>query len=242
MSLFPFRSAAPQYDCEIVSEFPHDRRAFCQGLVLVDGALYESTGQYRESTLRQVELESGKILARVALDDRYFAEGLTAWEDTLVQLTWREKTGIIWDRATFRERGRFRYYGEGWGLTSDGRNLIQSDGSATLKFLDPKSFKVVRRLEVRDGARRVSNLNELEYVEGEIFANVWHQDRIARISPRTGEVTGWIDLERVIKAVGRLGSEAVANGIAYDAEGRRLFLTGKNWPKLFEVRLKPKAE
>jgi glutamine cyclotransferase len=242
MSLFPFRTKAPQYDCEVVKAYPHDARAFCQGLVIVDGSLYESTGQYGESSLRQVDLESGEPLALVNLDPRYFAEGLAAWDETLVQLTWKEKTGIVWDRATFREIGRFRYYGEGWGLTSDGRHLIQSDGSATLKFLDPKSFKQVKKLEVRDGKKRVTDLNELEYVEGEIYANIWHQDRIARISPRTGDVTGWIDLTNVIKACGKLDREAVANGIAYDAEAKRLFVTGKWWPKLFEIRLVEKSE
>lgn len=222
---------------KVIRVFPHDSSASTQGLAFDGGFLYEGTGQYGQSTLRKVELETGKTLLSQRLDGRLFGEGITVWNDQIVQLTWRSGVGIVYAKSTFREIRRFRYYGEGWGLTHDGTHLIMSDGSSTLRFLDPQTYRVVRRIFVRSEGRRLGNVNELEYVDGEIFANIWHQDSIARISPRSGEVTGWIDLRHLLP--GRADREACLNGIAYDAKEKRLFVTGKNWPQLFEIRLLP---
>jgi glutamine cyclotransferase len=228
---------APTQAATLVNSFPHDPKAFCQGLVFRDGFLYEGTGNYGESSIRKVELETGKVLQQHDLAADLFGEGIAFWEDQLVQLTWKNRTAIYYDPATFRELQRYSYQGEGWGLTYDGRQLIMSDGTATLRFLDPTTFAVKRELVVRDGNRRISQLNELEYVEGEVYANIWYEDQIARISPRTGRVLGWIDLSRLWPAGQRPHRDAVLNGIAYDAQHQRLFVTGKDWPKLFEIRI-----
>jgi len=222
----------------VVNEFKHDHHAYTQGLVFADGFLYEGTGKLGESTLRKTELKSGKVLRSHSLDRRMFGEGITIWGDQIIQLTWRSHVAIVYDKETFRELHRFRYSGEGWGLTHNGTHLIMSDGSSTLRFLDPKTFKVVRRLLVHNQGRRLGHLNELEYVGGEILANIWTEDWIARISPETGRVTGWINLRGLLP--GRTGRDAVLNGIAYDPEGNRLFVTGKNWPTLFEIRVTPR--
>jgi glutamine cyclotransferase len=222
----------------VVNVFPHDRNAWSQGLAFDDdGTLIEGTGLYRQSSLRRVDLKTGQVLAKVDLDGRLFGEGITVMGDRIYQLTWREKIGLIYDRETLREVDRFRLEGEGWGLTNDGTHLIVSDGSSTLTFLDPKTFDVAKRLRVSSGTRAVSQLNELEYVEGEIFANVWHQDYIVRIDPKTGNVSGAIDLSHVYPRRNRSHREHVLNGIAYDATNKRLYVTGKNWPKLFEVEV-----
>ena len=225
----------PVYGFEVVHAYPHDPQAYTQGLVYAGGVLYEGTGKYGESTLRRVDLETGKVLQAQALDRSLFGEGIAIWDGQIIQLTWRNNLAIVYDQRTFRELRRFEYRGEGWGLTHDGRHLILSDGSATLRFLDPQTFRVVRQLLVQSRGRRVGRLNELEYVRGEIFANIYYQDHIARISPRTGEVLGWIDLRGLWPQ--RSERDAVLNGIAYDAEGDRLFVTGKDWPKLYEIRL-----
>ena len=231
-------AAAPTvYGYEIVNTYPHDPGAFSQGLVIVDGYLYEGTGQRGRSTLRKVELETGKVLQQVSLDRRFFGEGITIWDERIYQLTWQAGLGFVYDKETFKELGRFRVRGEGWGLTHDGTHLILSNGTQTLQFLDPKTFRVVRRLNVRDGRNWVRNLNELEYADGVILANVWGSDQIAWISPKTGNVTAWIDLRGLTPAVIRHNSDAVLNGIAYDPESKRLFVTGKNWPKLYEIRI-----
>jgi glutamine cyclotransferase len=227
--------ATVRWSVEIVRSYPHDTRAYTQGLAYEDGVLFEGTGQYGESTLRRVELESGRVLQAVRLPNNMFGEGITVRGGEVFQLTWRNQIGIVYDKSTFRELRRFRYAGEGWGLTHDGTHLIMSDGSSTLRFLDPKTFRVVRQLIVRSGGRRVANLNELEYVGGEILANIWYKDYLARISPASGEVLGWIDLQTLVPA--GLDREQCANGIAYDAENDRLFVTGKNWPQLYEIRL-----
>jgi glutamine cyclotransferase len=233
------RDPAPTvYTARIVHEYPHDSTAYTQGLVYEDGTLYEGTGKRGKSTLRQVELETGKILQLQSLDSRLFGEGIVIWEDKIVQLTWTSRFGMIYDKKTFRQLGRFRYSGEGWGLTHDGTHLIMSDGTSTLRFLDPKTFGVVRQLRVTSRGRRVDNLNELEYVNGEILANVWGEDYIVAISPTSGLVTSYIDLSRLWPQ--RRDPEAVLNGIAYDATGKRLFVTGKNWPKLFEIEILPR--
>ena len=224
-----------RWGVEVVQAYPHDPLAYTQGLVFDRGELFEGTGKYRESTLRRVELQSGRVLQSVRLPNDAFGEGITVRGGEVFQLTWRNQYGIVYDKSTLRELRRFRYNGEGWGLTHDGTHLILSDGSSTLRFLDPKTFRVVRQLMVRSGGRRVANLNELEYVRGEILANIWYKDYLARISPASGEVLGWIDLHTLVPD--GLDRESVANGIAYDAENDRLFVTGKNWPQLFEIRL-----
>jgi glutaminyl-peptide cyclotransferase len=226
----------------VVHTYPHDRNAFTQGLIFLDGHLYESTGESGHSSLRMVDLESGRVLQNAPLEQKYFAEGLTAWGSTLVQLTWLSHIGFVYDRFSFRQLRTFNYDYEGWGLTQDGKNLIESDGSSTLRFLDPATFKEVRHIDVADHGHAVQELNELEYIQGEIYANVWHTDRIARISPVNGHVSGWIDLAGLLPANQHPGPEGVLNGIAYDAEHDRLFVTGKLWPLLFEIKVLPEKK
>lgn len=236
----PQRSGgAPVAGYQVVKIYPHDRQAFTQGLVYHDGFLYEGTGLAGQSALRKVRLENGEVVQQHRLEPHYFGEGIAVWDNTIAQLTWQSEIGFVYDRATFKPVRTFRYTGEGWGLTHDGKRLIMSDGSDTLRFLDPGSQKETGRLTVRDGARAVPHLNELEFIRGEIYANVWQTERIARISPRTGQVVGWIDLAGLLDPRDRPGVD-VMNGIAYDAVGDRLFVTGKLWPKLFEVRIKPR--
>ncbi len=224
----------------VVAEFPHDATAFTQGLVFADERLYEGTGKKGESSLRRVELTSGRVERFLPLDSSYFGEGIAILDGKIFQLTWQNRLGIVYDQQTFNPVSTFRYTGEGWGLTHDGKHLILSDGSATLRFLDPKSFQVVRRLNVRVANGPVDKLNELEYVKGEIYANIWYSDRIARISPESGEVLGWIDLSTLYPAHLRPTQEDVLNGIAYDEANDRLFVTGKNWPKIYEITVVPK--
>jgi len=231
----------PVYGYEIVNTYPHDPAAFCQGLAFADGFLYEGTGRYGASSLRQVDLESGSVLKYLPLSSRLFGEGIAVVNDDIVQLTWQSRIGFVYDRHSFKRRSVFRYAGEGWGITRVGERLVMSDGSASLRFLDPKTFRVVDTIAVRSRGVAVDRLNELEYVEGEIYANVWGSDRIARISPKTGEVLGWIDLGGLLKRHERVSAEAVLNGIAFDPDEKRLFVTGKLWPKLFEIRLVAKA-
>lgn len=227
----------------IVHTYPHDPRAFTQGLVYVDGHLYESTGLFGRSSLRMVELETGRVLQSVAVPDQYFAEGLTNWGSTLIQLTWQSHVAFVYDRFSFRLLKTYHYDCDGWGLTTDGKNLIESDGTSTIRFFDPATFREVRRITVKDGNTPVTELNELEYIHGQIYANVWHTDRIARISPVTGQVIGWIDLTGLLPPGSVTDPEAVLNGIAYDAAHDRLFVTGKLWPELFEIRVvSPRAK
>jgi glutamine cyclotransferase len=228
----------PVYGYEVVNTFPHDAAAFTQGLVFHDGALVESTGLEGHSTLRRVELQTGKVLQKVDVPRYFFAEGLTLFAGKLYQLTWKGEKGFVYDPQTFQKTGEFPYEGEGWGLTHDADSLILSDGSDRLRFIDPNGYKVKRTVSVTDGGRPVEELNELEYVKGEIYANVWHENRVARIDPQTGRVVGWIDLAGLLRPGDAPDPEAVLNGIAYDESGDRLFVTGKLWPKLFEVRLK----
>ncbi len=228
------------YGYEVVNFWPHDTKAFTQGLIFHDGALLESTGQNGFSTLRRVELKTGKVLKKVDVPRQYFAEGLTLFGGKLYQLTWQHQKGFIYDAENFQQVGEFRYDGDGWGLTHDGESLIISDGTSQLRFIDPVTFQVRRTVNVRDAEQAVREINELEYVKGEIWANVWHKDRIARIDPRTGAVVGWVDLRGLLATGEVRDPEAVLNGIAYDEAGDRLFVTGKLWPKLFEIRLKEK--
>lgn len=223
---------------QVIRVYPHDPEAFTQGLVYVDGRLYESTGLNGHSSVRMVDLETGRVLQQYEVPPQYFGEGLTDWASDLVQITWRNETAFVYDRFSFRLRRTWHYRGEGWGLTHDGQALIMSDGSAVLRFLDPNSFREIRRISVHDEKRRpIADLNELEYVAGEIYANVWHSDEIARISPQTGAILGWIDLTGIIDKRELSSDEAVLNGIAYDRKSGRLFVTGKLWPKLFEIRV-----
>ena len=231
-------SSAPVAGYRVVHVFPHDPQAFTQGLVYLDGFLYEGTGLNGQSTIRKVRLENGEVLQMQKLDSQYFGEGIAVFGGTLFELTWQSGIGFLYDRASFQRKGSFSYRGEGWGLTHDGRRLIMSDGSAYLRFLDPATQKELSRLQVTDGGKPVANLNELEYIKGEVFANVWQLHRIARISPTTGRVAGWIDLTGLLSARDAQGVD-VLNGIAYDAPGDRLFVTGKLWPKLFEIRVTP---
>ena len=229
----------PQMTYEVVNAFPHDPDSFTQGLIFLDGVLYESSGLYGESTLRRVNLETGEVQRLTSLPDEVFGEGLTDWDETLVQLTWREGVGYVYNREDFSPLTQFNYETEGWGLTQDGENLIMSDGSSTLFFLDPATYEVVSAVEVLDEDVPVTMLNELEYIRGEIFANIWQTDTIVRIDPETGAVKGWIDLSDLLPEAERTYTTNVLNGIAYDPEMDRLFVTGKRWPKLYEIRLVP---
>ena len=230
----------PKYGYEVVNTWPHDTDAYTQGLVFSDGKLLEGTGRVGRSSLRQVELETGKVLKKVDVPNPYFAEGITLLKGKIYQLTWRHQLGFIYDAWTFEKIGQFNYQGEGWGLTNDRKSLILSDGTNRIRFLDPDSFQVRKTIAVFDGSRPVNEINELECVQGEIYANIWHDDRIARIDPETGRVLGWIDLAGLLPRSEAGDEEAVLNGIAYDETSGRLFVTGKLWPKLFEIRLKRK--
>ncbi|KKW90013.1 glutaminyl-peptide cyclotransferase [Sphingobium chungbukense] len=222
---------------KLVKSYPHDPGAFTEGLFFHDGALYESTGLEGQSDIRKVDLKTGRTIARRIIPRPYFGEGIVNWKDRLISLTWRHRQGFVWKLDDFSPVSDFRYEGEGWGLTQDGRSLIMSDGSAQLRFLDPEKLTEQRRITVTWNGRPVERLNELEYVKGEIWANIWYDSHIARIDPRTGAVIDWLDIAPLIKTSGASDSEAVANGIAYDAKADRLFVTGKNWAKLFEIRV-----
>jgi glutamine cyclotransferase len=224
----------------VVNVYPHDPDAYTQGLIYRDGFLFESTGLNGRSTLRKVKLETGQVVQQHRVDPAYFAEGLAEWNRQLVQLTWRSNIAFVYDLVSLAPRRTLVYSGEGWGLTHDQQAFILSDGTETLRFLDPGTFRETRRMAVTDGGAPVKELNELEYVRGEVYANVWHTDRIARISPQSGRVIGWIDLQGLMSTVYQLDAEAVLNGIAYDAAENRLFVTGKLWPKLFEIEVVPR--
>lgn len=234
------RTATPVYSYDVVSVLPHDPRAFTQGLVFLDGLFLESTGLNGESTLRRVDLKSGRVLQQIEVSPQYFAEGLALLGNRLFQLTWQNHKAFVYDLESFQLQREFTYEGEGWGLTTDGQWLILSDGTAEIRFLDPTTFEVKRRFRVEFNARPLERLNELEYVKGEIFANLWGADYVARIDPATGRVLGMIDFSGLLSPQDRAPNTDVLNGIAYDAKADRLFVTGKRWPKLFEVRLKPK--
>lgn len=228
--------ATPVHQIRVVRTFPHDRQAFTQGLIYRDGVLFESTGLYGQSTVREVDLETGTVRRRHTVDRQFFAEGLADWGTSLVQLTWTSGVALVYDRATFRETGRFRYTGEGWGLTRTDRHLVMSDGSATLRVLDPATFAEVRRVQVHDENGPVAAINELEMVRGVLFANVWQSDRIATIDLESGRLTGWLDLKGLLPASERARVD-VMNGIAFDEAGDRLFVTGKWWPTVFQIEV-----
>ncbi len=226
----------PVLGIKVVKTFPHDPHAFTQGLEYYGGFLYESTGETGQSSVRKIELETGKVLQKTELRAEYFGEGLTIFQGKIYQLTWLTKVGFVYDLRTLRKLGEFNYYGEGWGLAHDAKNLILSDGTNTLRFLDPETFAVVRKLEVYDQKQAVTNLNELEYIENDIYANVWHANRIARIDARSGQVRAWIDCS-AIAAEEQKQPEGVLNGIAYDPARHRLFVTGKDWAHVYEIRV-----
>jgi glutaminyl-peptide cyclotransferase len=230
----------PEYDFKIVHSFPHDRGAFTQGLAFRDGFLYEGTGIKGRSSLRKVRLETGEVIQRIDLAAEYFGEGITFYKNEIIQLTWLSRTGFVYGASDFRLLRQFSYKGEGWGLTTGGNEIFMSDGTPEIRVLDAATLSETRRFTVRDGDKKIDQLNELEFVEGEIFANIWQTDRIARISPQTGKVLGWIDLKGLLSPVYRLQPGAVLNGIAYDTTRKRLFVTGKLWPSVFEIRIIPK--
>jgi glutamine cyclotransferase len=231
------KGSVPKYGYEIVNTWPHDNEAYTQGLVFHEGKLLESTGQEGKSSLRRVEPESGKVLKKVDIPRPYFAEGITLLKGKIYQLTWQHQLGFIYD-ADLEKLGEFSFRSEGWGLTNDGSSLIMSDGTNRIRFLDANSFQVNRTISVLDGPTPIASINELEYVHGEIYANIWHKELVARIEPQTGRVVGWIDLTGLRALSGANENEAVLNGIAYDDHNDRLFVTGKLWPKLFEIRVK----
>lgn len=229
--------ATPVYGYRVIRTYPHDPRAFTQGLVYDAGELFEGTGIRGQSTLRRVELETGQVRQQHALPAQYFGEGIAVFGDEIIQLTWQSHLGFVYDKASFKLRKQFSYPTEGWGITYDGSRLIMSDGTSNLYFLDPETLAETDRIEVHDEQGPVIRLNELEYIQGEVFANVWQTNRIARIDPLTGRVRAWIDLTGLLSSADRQQRVDVLNGIAYDAENDRLFVTGKWWPNVFEIQI-----
>lgn len=221
---------------QVVERYPHDINAFTQGLIFLDGKLYESTGRRGASSLRRVDPATGRVEQISRLPPQLFAEGLTEFDGRLIQLTWQARTGLVYDLAGFELIGQFGYDGEGWGLTHDGERLIMSDGTSRLRFLDPASYEVIGSVTVTSEGAPLANLNELEFIDGEVWANVWYDDRIARIDPESGIVAGWIDLSALYPANTR-SSEAVVNGIAYDAATDAIYVTGKLWPAIFVIEI-----
>lgn len=233
------KPSTPRFSFKIVHTYPHDPQAFTQGLVFADGRMYESTGEYGRSSLRQVDLETGEVLRILHLHERYFGEGIALFEGKIVQLTWLSNLGFVYDRDSFKLLREFPYSTEGWGITSDGKRLIMSDGTSALYFWDPQKLQETGRVEVTDQGVPVQQLNELEFVKGKICANVWQTNSIAQIDPETGKVAAWIDLDELWAYMDLSRPIDVLNGIAYDPQKDRLFVTGKLWPKLFEIKLIP---
>jgi len=235
----PSRATVPTYDVDVVHTYPHDPTAFTEGLFYLNGFLYESTGLEQHSSIRKVRLETGKVLQKLDLPAQYFGEGIVNWKRHLVSLTWKSHVGFVRDLATFQVQRQFPYEGEGWALTQDGKQLIMSDGTSELRLLNPETLLQSGRIQVTLDGKPLRNLNELEWVKGEIYANVWQTNWIVRIDPHNGEVVGLINLAGLLSASDFVkGQTDVLNGIAYDPKGDRLFVTGKNWPKLFEIRLR----
>jgi glutaminyl-peptide cyclotransferase len=234
-------SQAPVFGYKIINVYHHDKTAFTEGLVYDGKTLYESTGLYDNSTLRQVDLITGRILKLYRLPDKFFGEGLTLWADQLIQLTWQSGIGFVYDKKNFNQTRSFSYSREGWGITSDGKRLIMSDGSDTLYFLNPDTFEDTGSIRVMENGNPVNQLNELEFIKDKVYANVYYTSRIAIISPETGEVTGWIDLQGLVDREDGLNDVDVLNGIAYEADRDLLIVTGKFWPELFEIKIQSKA-
>ena len=240
------QAGVPEYGYDVVHVYPHDRTAFTEGLFYLDGFLYEATGLERHSSVRKVKLETGEVVQEHILPPEFFGEGIIKWKDKLYQLTYRTEFGFVYNFATFDEKSRFKYPGEGWSMTTDGKVIYMDDGSPQIRIWDPDTLEEKNRFTVTDEGKPVENLNELEWVKGELFANIWQTDRIARIDPKTGKVVGWIDLTGLLAPsdivdTGDFKTD-VLNGIAYDAQHDRLFVTGKNWPKLFEIKLSKKTQ
>jgi glutamine cyclotransferase len=231
--------SAPTFTYQVVQALPHDRTAFTEGLFYLDGFLYESTGLNGKSEIRKVRLETGQVIQRLPIAAQYFGEGIVAFGSSLYQLTYMHGVAFVYDLATLRYQKQFQYQGEGWALTTDGKRLIMSDGTQFLRLIDPATFKETGRITVTDAGRPVRQLNELEYIRGEIYANIWQTDRIARINPQTGRVNSWVDLSGILSVMETRGVD-VLNGIAYDAQRDRLFVTGKYWPRLFEIKVVPR--
>ncbi|MDQ6610917.1 MAG: glutaminyl-peptide cyclotransferase [Gemmatimonadota bacterium] len=232
---------APTYTYEVVASYPHDTGAYTEGLLWHEGHLFESTGQKGESNIREVDLKTGHVIRQHNIDAKYFGEGIIIFGEKMYELTWQDNVGFIYDWKTFALKSQFTYEGEGWAFTTDGKSLIMSNGSSVIAFRDPATFKVTGAITVTDHGTPVPKLNELEWIKGEIWANVWETDQIARIDPATGHVLGWIDLAGILPAADRRGKEEVLNGIAYDAKNDRIFVTGKYWAKLFEIKVKPRS-
>jgi glutaminyl-peptide cyclotransferase len=233
-------TGTPTYSGVVVQRYPHDVQAYTQGLFFVNGQLYESTGVVGQSDLRKVDLRTGAVERRRGIPAPFFGEGSVELGGRIYMLTWREQRAFVFDLATLEPRDTLTYPGEGWGLTTDGTTLYMSDGTARIRVLDPRTFTVRRTFDVKDGDAPVSQLNELEWVNGELYANIWYSDRIARIDPTTGKVVGWIDLAGLLPASQRGADDHVLNGIAYDTVAKKLYVTGKRWPTLFEIRLEPR--
>jgi len=237
--------AAPVAPCTVVRKIPHSTSSYTEGFFYRDGKFYEGTGMEGRSSVQVLDAATGKLLQQRDLPSQYFGEGIVDWHDVVYEWTWQSHIGFIYDRISLRPVGQFRYTGEGWGMTRTGKDLITSDGTAILRFRNPETFDQTRQITVREGRESVQQLNELEYIDtgggGEIYANVWHSDRIARISPADGRVLGWIDCKGLLSASEKVDGESVLNGIAWDAEHRRLYVTGKQWPAIFEIRM-PRTE
>jgi len=234
----PVSTGTPTYGYTVVATLPHDPAAFTEGLFIKDGQLYEGTGLPGKSEIRRSDLGTGAVLQRRPLPAPYFGEGIIAFGDKLYELTWKDQKAFVYDLKTFAPKDTLTYYGEGWGLTTDGTSIIMSDGTARIRFLDPKTFAVQRTIDVHDGASPVSQLNELEWYKGELLANVWQSTQIARIDPKTGAITAWIDLTGILAPADRNGGEDVLNVIAYDSATDKLYVTGKNYSKLYQITLK----
>jgi glutamine cyclotransferase len=233
------QAATPIYDVEVVHTYPHDASAFTEGLFYLDGYLYESTGLEEHSTIRKVRLETGEVVQKLDIPAQYFGEGIVNWRGHLISLTWKSHLGFVFDLKTFKLQRQFQYEGEGWALTRNDKQIIMSDGTSELRFLDPKTLRETGRVEVTLDGKALQNVNELEWVKGEIFANVWQTNWIVRIDPSSGHVVGAINCAGLLKHADIVaGQTDVLNGIAYDSKNDRLFVTGKNWPKLFEIRLR----
>jgi glutamine cyclotransferase len=232
------QAAVPVYEIKVEHTYPHDSSAFTEGLFYLNGFLYESTGLEQHSTIRKVRIDTGEVLQKLDIPAQYFGEGIVNWKGHLISLTWKSHVGFVFDLTTFKLQRQFRYEGEGWALTQDGKQIIMSDGTSELRFLDPQTLKETKRIQVTFDGQPALNVNELEWVKGEIFANVWETNWIVRIDPDSGHIVGLINIAGLLSPSDNVkGPDSVPNGIAYDAKGDRLFVTGKNWPKLFEIRL-----
>jgi glutamine cyclotransferase len=231
-----YLNSIPIYSYNIINTYPHDVSAFTEGLVYESGYLYESTGKHNETTLRKVDLQTGEILKLYKLDGSYFGEGITLYNNKIFQLTWKSNVGFIYDKDSFKLINKFYYNTEGWGITHNDEHLIMSDGTDEISFLNPQNFKKVYSIKVHDEFKHITGLNELEFIKGEIYANVWRSNKIARICPHSGEITGWIQLKGLLSPK-EYKNAGTLNGITYDKQGNRIFVTGKMWPKLFEIKL-----